>query len=80
VQVTLNTQLGAPADGAAEILRVHEAMEELAALEPRMAQVVEMRYFAGLTEPEIAEALQISERTVRRLWEKARLLLLESLQ
>ena len=55
-------------------------MEELAALEPRLAQVVEMRYFAGLTEREIAEALVISERTVRRLWEKARLLLLEALQ
>jgi RNA polymerase sigma factor (TIGR02999 family) len=80
VQVTLTTQLGAATDGAAEILRVHEAMEELAALEPRMAQVVEMRYFAGLTEPEIAEALEISERSVRRLWEKARLLLLEALQ
>jgi RNA polymerase sigma factor (TIGR02999 family) len=80
VHVTLTTQLGASVDGAAEILRVHDALEELAALDPRMSQVVEMRYFAGLTEPEIAEALEISERTVRRHWEKARLLLLEALQ
>jgi RNA polymerase sigma factor (TIGR02999 family) len=80
VHVTLTTQLGHSIDGAAEILRVHEALEELAALDPRMAQVVEMRYFAGLTEPEIATALEISERTVRRHWEKARLLLLEALK
>jgi RNA polymerase sigma factor (TIGR02999 family) len=81
VHVTLTTQLGSPgADGAAEILRIHEALEELAALDESMAQVVEMRYFAGMTEAEIAEALDISERTVRRYWEKARLLLLEALK
>jgi RNA polymerase sigma factor (TIGR02999 family) len=81
VHITLTTQLGhAGTDGAAEILRVHEALEELAALDPRMSQVVEMRYFAGMTEAEIAEALDVTERTVRRYWEKARLLLLEALQ
>ena len=45
-----------------------------------MAQVVEMRYFGGMTEPEIAEALGVTERTVRRDWEKARLLLREALK
>jgi RNA polymerase sigma factor (TIGR02999 family) len=78
--VTLNTGIG---DGAAaaedEILRVHEALEELARLNQRMAQVVEMRYFAGLTETEIADALGVTERTVRRDWEKARLFLKELL-
>ena len=44
------------------------------------AQVVEMRYFGGLTELEIAEALGISERTVRRSWDKAKLLLTEALK
>ncbi|HKU14974.1 MAG TPA: ECF-type sigma factor [Steroidobacteraceae bacterium] len=80
VHVTLNTAVGdgAPA-GEAEILRVHEALEELAALNQRMAQVVEMRYFAGLTESEIADALGVTERTVRRDWEKARLLLAQTL-
>jgi RNA polymerase sigma factor (TIGR02999 family) len=67
----------APAD---EILRVHEALERLAALDARMAQVVEMRYFGGLTESEIALALGVTERTVRRDWEKARLLLREALE
>ena len=79
--VTLNTQFGnRDADGAAEILRVHEALEELTMLDARMAQVVEMRYFAGMTETEIAEALGVTDRTVRRDWEKARLLLAESLK
>jgi len=79
--VTLNTQFGnQEADGAAEILRVHEALDELNALDERMAQVVEMRYFAGMTEAEIAEALGVTDRTVRRDWEKARLLLSRALQ
>jgi RNA polymerase sigma factor (TIGR02999 family) len=65
--------------GEEQILRVHEAVEELARLEPRMAQVVELRYFAGLTEKEIASALGLADRTVRRDWEKARLFLAEAL-
>ena len=66
-----------PADAAPEtdVLRVHEALEMLAQADERVAQVVEMRYFGGMTEIEIAEALGLSERTVRRSWEKARLLL-----
>jgi len=60
---------------ADDIVRVHEALEELAHIDVRLAQVVEMRYFAGLVEAQIAQALGVSERTVRRDWEKARLLL-----
>ena len=60
-------------------MHVHEALEELARIDARLAQVVEMRYFAGLTEPQIAQALGVSERTVRRDWEKARLLLARTL-
>lgn len=58
-----------------EVLRVHEALDELATLEPRLAQVVELRYFGGLTEPEIAASLGVTERTVQRDWQKARLFL-----
>ena len=47
----------------------------LAKIDERAAQVVEMRYFGGLTEPDIAESLGVSERTVRRSWEKAKVLL-----
>jgi RNA polymerase sigma factor (TIGR02999 family) len=79
--VTLDTNVGvAPSPGESEILCVHEALEDLAKLNERIAQVVEMRYFAGLTEPEIAAVLNVTERTVRRDWEKARLLLIAALQ
>jgi RNA polymerase sigma factor (TIGR02999 family) len=75
-QVTLNTLVG---DAATrhddEILRVHEAMEELAAVDERLARVVEMRYFGGLSEAESAAVLGVNERTVQRDWQKARLFL-----
>lgn len=58
-----------------EILDVDEAVQVLAQAEPRLAQVVEMKYFGGFTEREIAESLGVTERTVRRDWEKARELL-----
>ena len=67
------------ADAADEILRVHEALEELRVLDERLVKIVEMRYFGGMTEVEVAAALDVSERTVRRDWEKARLLLAEAL-
>jgi len=66
--------------GEDEILRVHEALEALARLDQRMAQVVELRYFGGLTEPEIASALGVSDRTVRRDWERARLWLADAMR
>ena len=70
-----------PQPGAEDhILRVNEALEQLARLDPRMAQVVEMKYFAGLTEAEIGEALGVTDRTVRRDWEQARLFLAEALK
>ncbi len=80
LEVTLNTQVaaGLPA-GAEELLGVHEALLALEETEPRLARVVEMRYFGGYSEAEIGEALEITERTVRRDWEKARLLLLAML-
>ena len=59
---------------------MHEALEVLAQADARLAQVVEMRYFGGMTEAEIAAALGVTDRTVRRDWEKARLLLLAQLQ
>jgi len=78
--LTLDTALAEQLpDGDTELLRVHEALDELAQLEPRLAQVVEMRYFAGLREQDIAGALGITERTVQRDWQKARLFLSLSL-
>jgi RNA polymerase sigma factor (TIGR02999 family) len=57
------------------VLRVHEALEELEKVNPRLVRVAEMRYFGGYSEREIAETLDITERTVQRDWEKARLIL-----
>jgi RNA polymerase sigma factor (TIGR02999 family) len=79
-RVTLSTGIAGVASGEDEILRVHQALDRLAALDARIADVVEMRYFGGMTETDIAQALGLTERTVRRDWEKARLLLREMLQ
>jgi RNA polymerase sigma factor (TIGR02999 family) len=80
-RVTLTTRIGeCPAAAEDEILRVHQAIDQIAKLDERMAQVVEMRYFAGMTDSEIADGLNVAARTVRRDWEKARLLLFEALQ
>ncbi len=74
--VTLDTavsdQIGNAPD---EALDVDAALRTLAQVEPRLAQVVEMRYFGGLSDAEIATALGQTDRTVRRDWVKARALL-----
>jgi len=78
--VTLDTRaaqvLGGNDD---EILAVHEALQTLAEVDPRLVRVVEMRYFAGLTDLEIGAALGVTDRTVRRDWDRARLLLSQML-
>lgn len=61
--------------GEDDVLHVHEALLQLAQVEPRLAQVVEMRYFGGYADDEIAAALGVTDRTVRRDWDKARRLL-----
>jgi RNA polymerase sigma factor (TIGR02999 family) len=68
----IGEQLGASDE---EILDVHEALETLAAVDERLVHVVEMRYFGGLTDVEIGQALGVTDRTVRRDWDRARLLL-----
>ena len=57
------------------ILRVHEALQALKKADARAAQMVEMRYFGGFSDKGIAETLGITERTVQRDWEKAKVLL-----
>jgi RNA polymerase sigma factor (TIGR02999 family) len=61
------------------IVALEDALLELETNEPRLARVVECRYFAGYTEQETAVALGVNERTVRRDWNKARELLYRSL-
>lgn len=60
---------------AQAIVDVHDALLALQVSQPRLAQVIELQYFAGMTEVEIAAALGLSDRTVRRDAERARLLL-----
>jgi RNA polymerase sigma factor (TIGR02999 family) len=79
--MTLNTDLiNGLADGEESILRVHDALAVLTKADGRLGQVVEMRYFGGYSEREIAEMLGVNERTVQRDWEKARLILAEALR
>jgi RNA polymerase sigma factor (TIGR02999 family) len=79
--LTLSTDVGERAvHPDEEVLRVHEALDALAQAEPRLAQVVEMRYFCGLEVQEIAEALDLTPRTVQRDWAKARLWLSTALR
>jgi len=80
LSVTLNTDVrDAVPSTEGEVLKIHEALVELSLIDTVLVQIVEMRYFAGLTEEEIADATQLSERTVRRHWQKARIFLRESL-
>jgi RNA polymerase sigma factor (TIGR02999 family) len=79
--VTLDTAAGEQlAVSDDEVLRVHEALEDLAAIDQRLVRVVEMRYFVGLDMEEIAQALGLTRRTVSRDWDKARAFLYASLR
>ena len=63
-----------------ELLGLDVALTRLADVDAKLAQVVELRYFAGLSEMEIATLLKRSERSIRRDWQKARMFLLASLK
>lgn len=80
-ELTLNTVMrdNLPA-GETEILQINDALLALEQVEPRLAAVVEMRYFGGYSDAEIADALGLNKRTIGRDWEKARLLLLAMLK
>jgi len=80
VHVTLDTGLAMKPVGEEEILQIDAALDKLRALDEHLASVVEMRFFAGLSEEEIASTFGVSDRTVRRRWEKARLLLAAALR
>ncbi|MBC3928831.1 ECF-type sigma factor [Undibacterium sp. CY21W] len=77
--VELSSQPDLNAPDESELLRVHDALNELEQIDPRLAQVVELRYFAGLSEEQTADFLGIARRTVQRDWLKARALLFEAL-
>ncbi len=79
IRVELNEAAAVTQTRADELLALDEALEKLATFDHRKAQVVEMRYFAGLTMDEIAEVLKVHVNTVTRDWTAARAWLLAAL-
>lgn len=79
--VTLSTDVAeSVAAPEQEILDVNAALQEIGKLDARLVRVVEMRYFGGMKDEDIAQALGLTDRTVRRDWEKARMLLSKALR
>jgi RNA polymerase sigma factor (TIGR02999 family) len=72
VPVTLDEDLVSGAGSCDGLLELDDALDRLAAIEPRLARVVECRFFGGLSDEETADALGTTARTVRRDWVKAR--------
>jgi RNA polymerase sigma factor (TIGR02999 family) len=75
----LSTEIGEEFAGVDELSRLSEALDALAVVEPRLAEVVDLKYFCGLSFAEIAALRGASERTLQRDWEKARLILFQEL-
>lgn len=78
--VTLGTGVHDAMASEAELLGLDDALTALGRVDPALVQIVELRYFAGLSVEEVAAQLDSSPRTIFRQWEKARLVLLDALQ
>jgi RNA polymerase sigma factor (TIGR02999 family) len=77
--VTLGTEIRDTLGRDEDVLQLDDALGALGRADPQLVQIVEMRYFAGLSVDQVAEHLGLSARTVFRLWEKARLVLFDAL-
>lgn len=76
VPVPLDTNIaGSVTADEVEVLGVDEALAKLSAMDERLGQIVELKYFADMSDEEVADVLEISARTVKRGWDKARLFL-----
>jgi RNA polymerase sigma factor (TIGR02999 family) len=71
-QVSFDEAAAVTVEQTAELIALDEALDQLAAIDPRRSRMVELRFFGGLSEEETAEALKVSPRTVRREWSLAR--------
>jgi RNA polymerase sigma-70 factor, ECF subfamily len=71
-QVSLDEAVTIHEDRSAELIALDEALKSLAEIDPRKSQVVELRFFGGLSAKETAAALKVSQRTVEREWNSAR--------
>lgn len=72
LKVTLDESLAAAPERSCDLLALNEVLERLAAIDPRKARIVELRYFVGLSVEETAEALNLSDITIKREWLKAK--------
>lgn len=72
---SIGTEDGEALADSQELSRIGEALEELAAVEPALAEIVDLKFFCGFSLAEIAAMRGVSERTVQRSWEKARIYL-----
>ena len=79
-RITLESQEIAAPDQPEAVLQLSDAVERLAAVAPRLARVVDCRFFGGMTDEEIASVLDVTVRTVQRDWSKARMLLRRALE
>jgi RNA polymerase sigma factor (TIGR02999 family) len=78
--VTLDEQAAGPAAGTEDLEEIQAAIERLTAVDPTLAEVVDLKFFCGFSLGEIAAMRGASERTVQRAWEKARLFLYRSIR
>ena len=78
-RIELNESISLGTESTLDVLAVNEALERLESLDKQQAQIVELRFFGGLTVEEVAEVMQISESTVKREWATAKLFLLRAL-
>jgi RNA polymerase sigma factor (TIGR02999 family) len=70
--ISIEQAPGGSRDRARDILALDDALKQLAAIDPRKSQIVELRFFGGLSLEETAEILKVSSRTIRRDWELAK--------
>ena len=72
---SISTDVADPMTDAIELMRISETLDELAAIDERQVKVVDLKFFCGFSFGEIAEMLGVTERTIQRDWEKARIFL-----
>jgi RNA polymerase sigma factor (TIGR02999 family) len=72
---SIKTDVAAALPDASELSRISDALDELGEIDPRLARVVDLKFFCGFSFQEIAAMFEVSERTIQRDWEKARIFL-----
>lgn len=80
MRITLDERVNVPAETETDLIALDDALTRLAEMNPRHSRIVELRYFGGLTEEQVAESLKLSARTVRRDWTLARAWLFRELR